>query len=228
MKVKQNGKWHRMSVRACTGYKAEKIKLDGDDLKVLADMPNDQLAATVRQLSGRVNRVKLYPHQKSILETLMDGKGFHSGGIVSTPTGRRPGWPEMQFIRPKGRVVWPVAEPNEVKVSFEKPSGMGKSESLVGADFADIEKRVMAQMAVTPEDMQRDAESPGRFYTAEAQARQHGKTLRHAQAAFDAQLRELTRAVLKAVVDAAWQSVQNQIDEEGCGAAFAAMKEWKE
>lgn len=48
------------------------------------------------------------------------------------------------------------------------------------------------------------------------------------QGVVDAQLRELTRSVLKAVVDAAWQSVQNQIDEEGCGAAFAAMKEWKE
>lgn len=224
MKVKQNGKWHRMSVRACKGYKAEKIKLDGDDLKVLADMPNDQLAATVRQLSGRVNRAKLYPHQKSILETPMDGKGFHSGGIVSTPTGRRPSEPETQFIRPRGRVVWPVAVPNWVKVSFEKPSGMGKSWSLVGADFADIEKRVMAQMAVKPEDMQ----SVRRFYTVEFQARQHGKTLRHVQAASDAQLRERTRAVLKDVVDAAWLSAQNQLDEEGCGAALAAMKEWKE
>lgn len=225
MKVKQNGKWHRMSVRACKGYKAEKIKLDGDDLKVLADMPNDQLAATVRQLSGRANRAKLYPHQKSILETPMGGKGFHSGGIVSTPTGRRPSEPETQFIRPRGRVVWPGAEPTEVKVSFEKPPGMGKSESLVGVDFADIEKRVMAQMGADPG-------KTGRFFTAEVQARQEREQAKLAldlwrQANADIVWLWLEHA-LKAAVKKAMQDVQNKIDEEGCGAAFAATKEWKE
>jgi len=32
---------------------------------------------------------------------------------------------------------------------------------------------------------------------------------------------------LKAAVDKAMKDTQTQVDEEGCGAAFAALKEWK-
>lgn len=147
---------------------------------------------------------KPYPHQKSILETLMGGKGFHSGGIVSMPTGRRPSGPEPQF----SGTPRTGAKPSEVKVSFEKPSGMGKSESLVGVDFADIEKRVMAQMA----------------------GRQHGKKLAFDQMAHDmAEFQDkLLKICAENVAKDLVKNMQSQIDEEGCGPFFAATKEWKE
>lgn len=262
-KTKAKGGWHKASVRsAATGIKMARIRLDGSDLKELAAMSDPDLCATVRQLSARVNRFAptYYPHQRTILDFL--GRQFHTGGFVkgtglkrgevpvvlSTPTGRRPSWPEMQFIgetrtgrwsstmpqkSQMPRTEWPepeggfaVDESHHFKhhmpaskggkvggrVTFEKTAATGKSESaFVGMDFAGIERRVLAQCGVSPGLMQMSS-------------RRHGK-----RAAVEVELgvRDMvSRVFAKVAVDMAINLLQDQIDEEGCGPVFAAMKEW--
>ena len=208
------------------------MRLNRHDPRELAGLPDKELCARVRQISARANRVKLYPHQKSILETLMGGKGFHSGGFVSTPTGRRPSEPEMQFPSGTRTGRWSSTmpqksqepRPNKVEVRILDESHYLKP-GLVGIDFAEIEKRVMAQMGTDPDKM------GGRFYTAEVQARQAGKRAKLALELWRQANANLVgfwlHHALKAAVDKAMKDIQTQVDEEGCGAAFAALKEWK-
>jgi len=203
MKVKINGKWskHR-PVRANTvGYLAEAIRLNGRDLAELCDMSDEGIGKTIRQLSSRVNR-------------------FRTGRIVRDP--------EMQFLGTRtGRWASECPDksqtprPNKVEVRFvEQPKS-----PLVDMDFAEIEKRVMAQTGTDPDKM------GGRFYTAEVQARQEGKRAKLALELWRQANANLVgfwlHHALKAAVDKAMKDIQTQVDEEGCGAAFAALKEWK-
>lgn len=99
--------------------------------------------------------------------------------------------------------------------TFEKTAATGKSESaFVGVDFSDIERRVMAAMHV-PDKMVRHASVSGR---------QHSK-----RATLEPRVRDaLLEAIARVYVQAALEMMQTQIDEEGCGPVFAALKDWKE
>lgn len=174
MKVKINGKWskHRKPAPSVVhGFRCENVRLNRHDLRELAGLPDKELCARVRQISARANRVKLYPHQKSILD-------------------------ESHYLKP----------------------------GLVDMDFAEIEKRVMAQTGTDPDKM------GGRFSTAEVQARQEGKQAKLALELWRKANRNLVgfwlEHALKAAVEKAMKDFQTQIDEEGCGAAMAALKEW--
>lgn len=127
---------------------------------------------------------------------------FHNGGFVSTPTGRTPIWPtEMQ-----------------------SPSGTRSQEprrsSLVDADFSEIEKRVAAALGIDEKKL--------RYASPARQERKRAETALELWREANRNLAGFwIEHVLKAALDKAMEDVQTQIDEEGCGAAFAALKEWK-
>lgn len=212
-----------------------------------------QLAGRV----NREHSADLYPFQRKTLDWLMGG-GFHSGGVVrsaelrkgevpvvmSTQTGRQPSWPEMQFFPGTRTGRWPSKcparaqeprgpIPNEIKVTIPKTSGIGKSESaLLGMDFSEIEKRVALHYGIDRATMDRDAAK--KTSTAfEMSARRFGKTeaqrVREAyRTAFTPIWQECLDAVVREAIKGILDAAQTRIDEEGCGAAMAAIKEWKE
>lgn len=209
MKVKMNGKWskHRPARGSVVSYRAEGIRLNGSDLADICNMSDRDIAKTIRSLSSRVNRP-------------------HSGGVVSNPTGRAPSWPETQFLGTRtGR--WSSECPDKSQMPLpNKVEDGGLDEShhlkpgLVDIDFSEIEKRVMAQMGTNPGKQ-------GRFYTAEVQARQEGKTAKLALELWRKTNANLVGFWIHHVIDKALKDRQTRIDEEGCGAAFAALKEWE-
>jgi len=225
MKIKVDGKWQKnVSVKNCTGYRAERIKLDDSDLSELAKMRGRDLLATVRQLAGRVR-----PHTGGFFDESNPTKGF----FERTPTSRRPDGPEMQYLGPTRSGRWSSAcparsqeprgpIPNKVEVKFmESP--------MLNADFADIEKRVMAQLAnktgVAEAMMGRRAVERGRQSgkSAEAVLELFRKAY---QPIWQAAMNDLLRRIVSDAVDKAVADLQKRIDEEGCGAAMAAMKGW--
>ena len=252
MKLRIDGKWKKgVSVKDATGYHADRIRMNESDLAALARMSDADLAATVRQLAGRANRehsADLYPFQRKTLDRLMGG-GFHSGGVVrsaelrkgevpvviSTPTGRQPRWPETQFPPGTRTGRWSSKCPDlaEIKAVIPKTSGIGKSESaLLDMDFSEIEKRVALHYGIDRAAMDRDAAK--KTSTAfEMSARQFGKTeaqrVREAyRTAFTPIWQECLDAVVREAIKGILDAAQTCIDEEGCGAAMAAIKDWKE
>jgi len=101
--------------------------------------------------------------------------------------------------------------------------------SCQNADFADIEKRVMAQLAnktgVAEAMMGRRAVERGRQSgkSAEAVLELFRKAY---QPIWQAAMNDLLRRIVSDAVDKAVADLQKRIDEEGCGAAMAAMKGW--
>lgn len=232
MKVKMNGKWskHRKPAPSVMhGYRCENVRLNRHDLRELARLPDKELCARVRQISARANRhpFEPQPYQKSILETLMGDKGFHSGGFVSTPTGRHDdfksfflGTREQRTGRWSSEAPMPSMKPRPFEPVYKSP--------MVDIDFSEIEKRVMAQMGTDPSKLGKQ----GRFYTAEVQARQEGKAAKLALEAYRKVSQNImavwvhhaAEMIVKRAVEEAVKELQTRIDEEGCGAAFAALR----
>ena len=99
-------------------------------------------------------------------------------------------------------------------------------------DFSEIEKRVALHYGIDRAAMDRDAAK--KTSTAfEMSARQFGKTeaqrVREAyRTAFTPIWQECLDAVVREAIKGILDAAQTCIDEEGCGAAMAAIKDWKE
>lgn len=215
MKVKINGKWskHRKPVPSVMhGYRCENVRLNRHDLRELAGLPDKELCARVRQVSARANR-KDSGH-----------KGFHSGGFVGTPTGRHAPGPEYMGFGGTRTGRWSSAcpdksqmpRPNKVEVRFLEPP------KLADIDFSEIEKRVMARMGTDPDKM------GGWSRTAEVQARQEGKQAKLALELWRHVNANIVGFWLHHALSAAARDIRTAIDEEGCGAVFAALEGWDE
>lgn len=155
--------------------------------------------------------------------------GYHSGGFVKGPS--RPLWPDevpivasppsITPLSPTGRVSEPP-EPITVLVKSQqigKSSDLARRAGLMEVDYAEIEKRVMAQMAknvAVPAPMLGLRPSP--YY----------EEVERYRKVFDlALLHALNKHIAYMLAYAGIEGVTTRIDEEGCGAFFAAAKQWE-
>lgn len=127
----------------------------------------------------------------------MTGKlaGFHDGGVVKNPTGRY------------------IGRSAEVQ-SLSPPSLLGKVarvSPLVGADYSKIEKRVMA---ATVSDVTFNMENIAKIFGIPG----FGKSIE------DMLRDEFFRLGHRAVWKVVWPFMQDQCDEEGCGAVMSAAR----
>lgn len=124
---------------------------------------------------------------------------YHSGGTV---TGRFPKPPEE---RPLERLA-------------RRDHMTHVTVSVASMDFSEIEKRVMAQLA---------------HKTGIQHALMGGRELTgiEAEVVLEAYRRAFGGVLdkwLRTTVEAMWSDLQAQIDEEGCGPLFAALKNWED
>tara|TARA_Y100000593_G_scaffold83521_1_gene157467 strand:+ start:4200 stop:5117 length:918 start_codon:yes stop_codon:yes gene_type:complete len=177
------------------------------------------------------------PFLKRFERAMRRESGFHTGGfvrnaklkpgevpvILSTP--RPPDWPfEVTFRGTRsGRWSWPAPnydwpkKDRTVVVNVDAPS-------LKDADYAELEKRVMAQMpeafGVTYDQIiGRKGQRREKAYDAVVKARQAGKTEESLQTIFA----KVAEIALGPIIEKAVNDLFADIDEESNGATWAAI-----
>lgn len=158
--------------------------------------------------------------------------GFHTGGVYKP--GESPLRPNEVPIRlpvlkdlpasPTGRHMEPPSRMEPIEHVVVVPGRQhGKSlrhaAGLAEVDYASIERRVMAQMAAA-------MTYPGMVDRARKadEERQGRKALNAAIHLF--MLHAIDKQLAYLFAYGAVDAVQTRIDEEGCGAVFAAAKDW--
>ena len=175
------------------------------------------------------NGVGFVEPPKSVIESTPQpgtGKWFegimkfgHTGGIVKGPGKSL--WPNEMPVRlspssATGRFREPP-EPHRLPggrtIHFIKPQQSGKSHALAMMDYAKVERRIFAQMAGIP-----GAKFDG----------MDGFDMTESGPKAGELIDKIMKVWLSSYVDMLIGGLQTQIDEEGCGAAMAAVKSWKD
>lgn len=159
--------------------------------------------------------------------------GLHSGGVVKRPESFV--WPnevpvELPVLKelpatPTGRHTEPPSRMEPIERVVVVPGRQhGKAirhiHGLSEVDYAAIERRVMAQMAAA-------MAYPGMVDRARKEDEDRQKRHVLDTALNLLMLHALDKQLAYLFAYGAFEAVQTRIDEEGCGAVFAAAKDWQ-